>query len=225
MELGYFNQTKKVWINNRLDVNDLWNLVARGDTLTLWCTGVSPSQSGRNSKRNREERDTGENVDHEPPKKMTRVEERKALADEYEAKLKEKHADKYSRFQYKFWAEMLAHDQHKSFDDPPGHSMFNRESKEGRRGQTHAQSDETVVKSMLSVMTSLCGALTPTQSHERIPTSTSSPMRKAELRSTYLKQLSELRLLHESSVLSEEEYEEQRMDIVELMRQLKQKPT
>ena len=89
MELGYFNQTKKVWINNRLDVNDLWNLVARGDTLTLWCTGVSPSQSGRNSKRNREERDTGENVDHEPPKKMTRVEERKALADEYEAKLKE----------------------------------------------------------------------------------------------------------------------------------------
>ena len=65
---------------------------------------------------------------------MTRVEERKALADEYEVKLKEKHAEKYSRFQYKFLAEMLAHDQYKSFEDPPGHAMFKRENKEQRKG-------------------------------------------------------------------------------------------
>ena len=101
---------------------------------------------------------------------------------------------------------------HTSFDDPPGHAMF---KKEGRKRQANSQSDDTV-KSMLSVMTSLCSALTPIW--EKPPTNSSSPMRKAELHSTYLKQLNELCSLHESSVLSEEE---QRMDIIELMRQLK----
>ena len=113
---------------------------------------------------------------------------------------------------------MLAHDQHTSFDDPPGHAMFKIESKEGRKGQANSQSDDTV-KGMLSVTTSLCSALTLIR--EKPPTNFSSPMRIAELHSTYLKQLNELHLLHESSVLSEEEYEEQRMDIIELMRQLK----
>lgn len=51
--------------------------------------------------------------------------------------------------------------------------------------------------------------------------STLSPMKKAELRSTYMKQLSELRQLHDNGVLTEDEYEEQREELVQLMRQLK----
>ena len=47
-------------------------------------------------------------------------------------------------------------------------------------------------------------------------------MKRAQLHSTYLKQLSELRNLHDAGVLHEEEYE-QRSDFVHLMRQLKYK--
>ncbi len=46
-------------------------------------------------------------------------------------------------------------------------------------------------------------------------------MKKAELRSMYIKQLGELKALNENSILNNDEYEEQRKEIVELMRQLK----
>ena len=103
--------------------------------------------------------------------------------------------------------------------------MFKRDNKEQRKGQKDTLADETVLSGMISVMNSLCNALTPVQQskqEKRIPGATLSPMKKAELCSTYLKQLSELQLLHESAVLSEEEYEEQRRDVVDLMRQLKE---
>ena len=46
-------------------------------------------------------------------------------------------------------------------------------------------------------------------------------MKRAQLRSTYLKQLSELRDLHDAGILHQDEYEEQRSDLVNLLRQLK----
>lgn len=48
---------------------------------------------------------------------------------------------------------------------------------------------------------------------------TLSPMKAAELRSTYIKQLGELKII-ENGILTNEEYEEQREDLVQLMRQL-----
>ena len=43
---------------------------------------------------------------------------------------------------------------------------------------------------------------------------TLSPMKKAKLRSTCMKLLSELRQLHDNGVLTEDEYEEQREELV-----------
>ena len=38
MDMGYFNKhSKKMWLNNRLDMSDLWDLVHKGDNITLWC--------------------------------------------------------------------------------------------------------------------------------------------------------------------------------------------
>ena len=46
-------------------------------------------------------------------------------------------------------------------------------------------------------------------------------MKKAELRTTYMKQLSDLRSLYDNDILNTHEYEEQREHIVSLMRELK----
>ena len=91
MEFGFYNQSgKKLWINNRLDVNDMWELVSKGDKLTLWCVGIGKNpQSSRNTKRSSNERDKEGASGSEPPKKMSRVEEKRALAEENEKKLKE----------------------------------------------------------------------------------------------------------------------------------------
>ena len=65
---------------NRLDVNDLWSLVSRGEKITLWCTGagVAGHQSSRSSKRTHEEVGYDES---EPPKKVSKSEERKAMVE------------------------------------------------------------------------------------------------------------------------------------------------
>ena len=41
MEVGYFIHSKKLWINSRLDVNDVWNSVGRGEKVTLWCLNTT----------------------------------------------------------------------------------------------------------------------------------------------------------------------------------------
>ena len=72
---------------------------------------------------------------------------------------------------------------------------------------------------VVSVFDKLCSALTPNQetgTNSAPLTPTLSPVRKAEL-----KQLSELKQLHESGVLTDSEFEEQRINLVQLLRGLK----
>ena len=54
-----------------------------------------------------------------------------------------------------------------------------------------------------------------------MPSASFSPMKKAELRGTYFKQLVELRNLLDQGILTEEEYKEQKEDLVDAMRKLK----
>ena len=100
--------------------------------------------------------------------------------------------------------------------------MFRRDSKSKKQPDLN----NTVVDGMLNVMNTLCQALTPTkqvtvEQHRCTPSQSFSPMKQAQLRSTYLKQLSELRDLYDTGVLHKEEYEEQRSDLVNLLRKLK----
>ncbi len=129
MELGYFVHSKKLWINNRLDLNDAWEILGRGGSLTFWCVGSDgTSRPAENRKRTKEQQDSS--TDEEDPqkkaKKNTKQEERKAIADDYESKLRQKHQDAYTRFQYKLWAEMLAAGVHTDLNAPPAASVWSR---------------------------------------------------------------------------------------------------
>ena len=44
MEVGYFSHSTKLWINSRLDVNDVWTSIGKGEKLTLWCLDSTPRQ-------------------------------------------------------------------------------------------------------------------------------------------------------------------------------------
>ena len=55
MEVGYFSQSRKMWINNRLDLQDAWTLISRGERITLWCVGVNESSRKRDSSNNSDE--------------------------------------------------------------------------------------------------------------------------------------------------------------------------
>ena len=166
----------------------------------------------------RNKRAHDDDSDQEPAQKQskpsdTSVDSLRSLAKDYESQLRAKHNDAYTPFQYKLWAEMYAKGGHNSLDDPPHASMFSRETKP----QNRSAHDHAAV--MVSVIDKLCSAIA-TKAPKQMG-STLSPMKRAELRSTYMKQLSELRQLHDNGVLTEDEYEEQREELVQLMRQLK----
>ena len=133
---------------------------------------------------------------------------------ENEQKLKEQHKDKYTPFQLKLWAEMLTYGTHNSFEEPLNAAMFNRDKK-----GVSSNGESAVASGMMTAVSSMCQALRPKDVQETL----SSPMKKAQLRGMYMKQLNELRQLYDSDVLSKEEYEEQRSDLVKLLSKLTEK--
>ena len=214
MDVLYFVQSKKVWINNRLDINDVWSIVDKGEKVTLWCLDTTACES---QKRKRDELAKEES---QPKKRISSYrgtstsEERRSKAKENEEKLKELHKDKWTVFQYKLWAEALAYGTHTTFEEPPSASMFGRDQK-------RTSNNDAVVSGVMTAMNSLCQALIPKEKPDGQPMS--SPMKKAQLRGMYIKQLNELRQLHDCQILSKEEYEEQRADLVKLMRELNER--
>ena len=144
------------------------------------------------------------------------MEEQKAKAKEYEQTLVGLHKDKWTSFQYKLGGNAIVCGTRTSLDKPPSASVFSRESK---RSTTASSSlNNTVVSGMMTMMSSLCQALVT----KPAGSTCGSPVKRAELRGTYIKQLPELKQLRDSGILDEGEYEEQRSDI-ELMHQLNQK--
>ena len=98
---------------------------------------------------------------------------------------------------------MLANGGYSDTDTPPaGAAMFHRET-----AMKHAKtesSNDILMSGMLTMVNILCQKLAPQQSSDQatiaptpIPSATFSPMKKAELRGTYFKQLVELRNLLE----------------------------
>ena len=147
------------------------------------------------------------------------MEEKRALAEDYEQKLKEKHGDKFPNFQFKFGQKCWLMISTKVWRSHQVVQCSDMRVKGARKDRVVQQM--TVIGGMLSVMNTLCSAITPNQSKQEVRRATLSPMKRAEMQSTYIKQLSELRSLHESAVLSAGEYEEQRK-VKDLMRQLKE---
>ena len=73
--------------------------------------------------------------------------------------------------------------------------------------QSESNTNDAAVSGMMSVMNTLCQAVT--SGNDKLPKSHASPMKRAELRTVYIKQLSDLRQLCDD-ILDADEYEEQR---------------
>ena len=155
------------------------------------------------------------------------AEDKRAAALEFEEKLLAKHPEKYSRYQIRFWAEMLANGGYSDLDTPPaGAAMFHRETAM-KRAKTESSND-VLMSGMLTMVNTLCQKIGQPHSSDQatpipasMPTATFSPMKKAELRGMYFKQLVELKNLFDQGILTEDEHKEQKEDIVDAMRKLK----
>ena len=199
-----------------MEVSTEWGRV------TLWSMGTATEAIASTDAQKRsldKSGSSGEQPVSKRAKTQSSSEDKRVLVVDYEQQLQQQHGDEYSRFQIKIWAEALASGQYSDLDSPPGYAMFGREKdkKSGKDGNV-----DVVMSGMMSMMNTFCQALTPKVTPSERRQVGLSPMKKAELRSTYLKQLSELHQLRDNGILTEVEYEEQREDLIDSMRSLKE---
>ena len=158
-------------------------------------------------KRDRNGEDLAQDVNG-PPKKKSASDERASRVHDLKAELRRKHGPAYTPVQYAMWAEMLVGGGHDSMDNPPPTPMFGAAR---ARGKT-----KSGVNNMTEAFTALAGSIAEVISPKQA--SSDSPTKAVNLRGKYIQQLKELVNLRDIGALTDDEYQEHRSAVVNLMR-------
>ena len=203
-DLGFYQGNKRIWIRTPEDLSELLHLL-RNKGVTLWCDGVHLG------KRTAPDDDSSDSED-EPPigskqsrkKKKSSFDLRLEQVDNLVDDLREIHGTKFSTIQYRVWAETIVGGSHTDRHNPPSGSFWRVKKK----GSSPASSPTTPPRQTSGTST---GGTCIT------------PVRAAELKSTYIKQIKELHSLTEVGALSASDFEKQKEIILEQMNSLSSK--
>ena len=219
-DIGYLQGSTAVIIRNEADLAEVWEKLKKSTSVTLWCDGLKKqsSESKPCHKRQRmlssmlsdsNESDSDESV----PTKRKKTENQVSLII---ASLKKQHGDLYSPMQYRIWGEMKAGGLHESLSDPPSTSMFMRT---GSKSTEVKKREASTGDSISLAINHLASAIAPKTPSAQEPAH-NIPATIIENRSKCYKQLSELKNLWESDLLSDEEYAIEREAIMGMLRSL-----
>ena len=213
-QVGYYNKASKLWLNDVHDVQAALALLKRNRKLTFWCVGLESTKHADNDSDNE---DGLEQMHVTKKRRITSTsEERATRVTELKTQLRQKHGPKYSGVQYALWAEMIVGGTHEDMDEPPPVPMFSAQRPRGKPGSS------ALTDALTNVADRLVTALSPVPTPTHNPPSgiLSSPGKSVELRGKYIQQLKDLVNLREIGALTNDEYEEQRLVLVGLMRKL-----
>lgn len=218
-DVGYMKGTSRLCIHSEGDLDEIWSKISRGVACTLWCDGLAPQEKSKSvSKRlyyDGSDSDP-ENLSPLPPKKkkMSAIEEKNQRVQELIRSIQDKHGEKFTKIQYRLWAEMIDVGTHKSLDEAPSVPMFTSKAR-----QTQSSALTNAFTNMASsIASALSNNQTPTKSSSA--GSSSSPVRVVQLRSQYIQQLKDLHSLYEAGALSEQEYAEEKDSILAQLKKM-----
>ena len=123
--------TSRLCIHSEVDLDEIWSKILRGVACTLWCDGLAPQEKSKSvSKRlyyDGSDSDP-ENLSPLPQKKKktSAIEEKNQRVQELIRSIQDKHGDKFTKIQYRLWAEMIDIGTHKSLDEAPSVPMFSK---------------------------------------------------------------------------------------------------
>ena len=128
--------------------------------------------------------------------------------------LRERHKEKFSDPQLRLWARMQASRLHHDLDNPPNvPAITGRPVTKKRKKDKESSFTDALTGAATAITKILAGnqpvPATPNKTVTSTPTGIS-PASKAKLSGQYLQQLSSLQQLRENSVLTEEEFQEQK---------------
>ena len=207
-DVGYYQNNSLVTLRTIEDLTELLASIRKTERSVFWCDGLKSCSKG--SKRSR----ANEDSDNEPEEcsKQTKKRKRRNESETEERvketieELKQSHSG-HTPMQYRIWAEMFVGGVHPSLDEPPKSTMFLRAG-----GGSAPKKRESVAEAVSQIAV----ALSP-----KVSSSTgSSPAKVIENRSRCYKQLSELRNLKTSGLLSDAEYDVEREAIMNVLKTL-----
>ena len=203
LECGYLHKGSKRWIENDQDLEAMYKLFTSGDEITIWCEGrrsVSPEMPARSGRKRKAD---------EPEPSTKQADRIYELAHE----LYEKHGETYSMPQLRLWARMLLNKQYKSMDKAPPYPPFLEKVPKARK-------HDNLSDALTSAATAVVGLLNGTESSSTCM----SPGKRARVSGQYLEHLEKLKNLHQSGVLSIEEFEEQKKFALDNIRKINETP-
>ena len=215
LECGYLEKrtNAKSWVENDQDVEAIYKAFSQTDEITLWCEG-RPSEQLQNKTGKKRKGTKSTDADKGPCSKRLHHEEQ---VDAICQELRELHNEKYTGPQFRLWARMKVNGQHNSMSEPPPIPSFtgNVPSKCTRH--------EPLTEALTSAATAVAGLFTQKSNTSSTPsnsTATMSPAKRAHVSGQYLEHLEKLKNLHESGVLDDEEFKEQKSFALQNIRQL-----
>ena len=172
----------------------------------MWCDGSTQDTSppsGQGLKRKRD----GETA--------TRRQEKEEEVDSVFEQLSENHPE-MENTKLRLWARMICGGLHDDYDEPPDIPAFNPNKKK--------QKKDDLTNALSGAATAICKALTsPTAIENNAPQNMPagiSPSKTVNLRMKSYEQLRYLKKLHEDGIIEEEEYCEQKENIMMTLRKL-----
>lgn len=191
-DIGYLQGSNVVSIRSEEDLLEIWENFRKGANITLWCDCLQ--KSGHKRARNEDESSEDEVEVGKAVKKRKRDEEKDDKVEATIKQLKINNGDNsYTPMQYRVWAEMVIGGVHTSIDCAPTTTMFIRAG-----GGVKKKTDHSAIVGSVG----------------------SSPAKVIDSRSKCYKQLSDLKNLLESRVLSEQEYNGEKATIMGMLKKL-----
>ena len=197
-QIGYYHGrgSTKRWLVEERDLMDMYK--KSKNNINLWCEGICAT----------------ENEPPAPPAKKPRITKREAIEDEVDemfTSLKSKHPS-FALPKLRLWARLIRSGHHEDYDTPPNIPLITG-SPTPAKGKKESMSDAFAgaAKAIVDVLKSPSRA--PTSSHV-------SPMKSAQLRRSCLEDLKKIKELFEDRVLSQEEFIEQKKNILTTLKSL-----
>ena len=211
--VGYITKrgNSKRWIEQSADLNSMYKQFERGDTITFFCDGKPEKLS--------EKRKRKSTAEHMP----------ESAHDDHELKVKKvaldlgaRHGDKYDDNQLKLWARMMVNKQHDDMDNPPNIPLITGGIKRHARKESLTEVISGAATAFAKALASQRGTspLKPSQACAISSNTGVSPSSKARLSGQYIEQLKSLQELRESGVLSDDEFQEQKLFALQNIRRL-----
>ena len=194
IEPGHGAKGKQRWLACSEDLDDLYRVYHGKKEILLWCNAHDQAPKKRTRSPGMEEEDEGQK--RAKSSRYDRFTDKMTEVEEIEAELREKHSNgTYSEYQLRSWAHLIQMKKHCSYDKPPDKPFWKttQQRKSIASGSTTAS----------LIVGGPEGSL-----------SKDSPGKRINMRGKCMEQLMQLHKLFENNVITEEQYEEMKSDIM-----------